>query len=70
MLVLSRKVGQRITIGSGIEVVVVRAANSNVRLGIEAPDDVPIHRGELRRRMTLDVDGPTTDTTAVGNSPR
>ncbi len=47
MLVLSRKVGERIVIGDGISVVVNRVAGNRVTIGIEAPDDVRIVRGEL-----------------------
>ena len=47
MLVLSRKVGERIVIGDQISVSVVRIAPGAVRIGIEAPDDVPIVREEL-----------------------
>ena len=47
MLVLSRKVGERIVIGDQIAVSVVRIAPGAVRLGIEAPGDVPIVREEL-----------------------
>ncbi len=51
MLVLSRKVGQRIVIGEKITVVVNRVAGNRVTLGIEAPDDVHIMRGELERHQ-------------------
>jgi carbon storage regulator len=47
MLVLSRKVGEMIMIGDGIAVVVNRISGNRVTLGIEAPDDVRIVRGEL-----------------------
>jgi carbon storage regulator len=47
MLVLSRKVGQRLVIGGGITVVVKRIAGHRVTLGIEAPETVKIIRGEL-----------------------
>ena len=47
MLVLSRKVGQRLVIGGGIVVVVKRIAGQRVTLGIEAPEAVKIIRGEL-----------------------
>ncbi|MBN2024023.1 MAG: carbon storage regulator [Pirellulales bacterium] len=49
MLVLSRKVGQRILIGDKIAVTVVRVAQGAVRIGVEAPDDLPIVREELQR---------------------
>ena len=47
MLVLSRKVGERLVIGENITVVINRIAGNRVTLGIEAPSDVRIVRGEL-----------------------
>ena len=47
MLVLSRKVGQRILIGDQIAVTVVRLAQGGVRIGIEAPPEVAVVREEL-----------------------
>ncbi len=51
MLVLSRKVGERIRIGSGITVTVVRVTGGGVRLGIEAPDELPVIREELYQQL-------------------
>ena len=51
MLVLTRKVGERIHIGDGIVVTVVRIQNDKVRVGIEAPSNVAIHREEVYRRV-------------------
>ncbi|NIL98768.1 MAG: hypothetical protein GTO53_12620 [Planctomycetales bacterium] len=48
MLVLSRKVGERILIGDKIAVTVVRIGQGGVRLGIEAPNDLEVIREELR----------------------
>ncbi len=48
MLVLSRKVGETIQIGSDIIIKVSSLSGGRVRIGIEAPRDVPIQRGELR----------------------
>jgi carbon storage regulator len=48
MLVLSRKVGERVLIGDKISVTVVRAAPGVVRIGIEAPPDLPVVREELK----------------------
>jgi carbon storage regulator len=47
MLVLSRKVGEKIVIGDGITLTITRCQNGQVRLGIEAPPNVPILRAEL-----------------------
>ena len=49
MLVLSRKIGQRIVIDGRISIVVQRVAGNRVSIGIEAPDDVHILRGELQK---------------------
>lgn len=47
MLVLSRKVSERLVIGDNITIVVNRIAGNRVTLGIEAPGDIRIVRGEL-----------------------
>jgi carbon storage regulator len=50
MLVLSRRVGERIQIGEGIVVTVLRSHGNSIRLGVEAPADVPIDREEISVR--------------------
>jgi carbon storage regulator len=47
MLVLSRKLGEKICIGENICITVVDVERGKIRLGIEAPRDVPIFRQEL-----------------------
>jgi carbon storage regulator len=47
MLVLSRRVGERIIIDGGIVVTVARVRNNQVRIAIEAPPRVGIYREEL-----------------------
>lgn len=47
MLVLSRKLGEKIFIGDGITVTVVDIDRGKIRLGIDAPRDVLIFRSEL-----------------------
>ena len=54
MLVLSRKVGEKILIGNEIAVTVVRVAQGVVRIGVEAPPDLPIIREELQERLKGD----------------
>ena len=48
MLVLSRKVREEIIIANTIRVVVLKVAGGKVKLGFIAPDDVAIHRKEIR----------------------
>jgi carbon storage regulator len=59
MLVLSRKANQSIMIGSDIRLVVVGIDRDQVKLGIEAPRDVPVHRLEIFSEIHRD------DTTAT-----
>ncbi len=47
MLVLTRKYQEKIRIGDNITITVLRTKGKAVRLGIEAPDNVPVIRGEL-----------------------
>jgi carbon storage regulator len=51
MLVLTRKPGQSIMIGEGVEVQVLSVAGEKVRLGINAPRDVAIFRNEVYDRI-------------------
>jgi carbon storage regulator len=51
MLVLTRKPGQSIMIGDGVEVQVLSVAGEKVRLGITAPRDVSIFRNEVYDRI-------------------
>jgi carbon storage regulator len=59
MLVLSRKKNESIVINDDITVVVIEIRGDKVRLGIEAPKEVPVHRREVYdaiRQQNLDRD--------------
>jgi carbon storage regulator len=56
MLVLTRKPGQSIIIGDGIEIEVVSVAGEKVRIGITAPRDVDIFRHEVYERIQRERD--------------
>jgi carbon storage regulator len=51
MLVLSRKAGERIQIGGGIELEVIAVQGNRVRLGITCPREIPIVRAEFAERL-------------------
>jgi carbon storage regulator len=51
MLVLSRKIGEVITVGSGVKVTVLSFDRGIVRLGIEAPKNIPVHRKEVHDKI-------------------
>jgi len=55
MLVISRREGQRVQIGNGITITVVRVDPRSVRLGIDAPDDACIMRTELLTREAEEI---------------
>ncbi len=80
MLVLSRKVGEQLVIGDNIRVVIHRVAGNRVTIGIEAPNDVRIVRGELQLLNDFELhasqeaesdfsDHPTRGNTAVATLP-
>ena len=56
MLVLSRRPGERILIGDQISITILRATGGSVRVGIEAPHDVPILRDELQVSEQIALD--------------
>jgi carbon storage regulator len=77
MLVLSRKLGEKLVIGDNISVVISRVAGNRVTLGIEAPANVRIVRGELRQEFEVEVPAARASSafevegdTAVASVPR
>jgi carbon storage regulator len=61
MLVLTRKPGQSIMIGDGVEVQVLSVAGEKVRLGITAPRDVSIFRNEVYDRIESESQSRSDD---------
>jgi carbon storage regulator len=51
MLVLTRRIGERILIGPDVEIAIVQVRSNSVRLGVTAPREIPVHRAEVRERM-------------------
>jgi carbon storage regulator len=66
MLVLSRKKNESIVINNDITIVVVEIRGDKVRLGVEAPKEVPVHRREvydaIKRNEQLTQEGNTEPT--------
>jgi len=54
MLALTRKKGESIMIGDTMEVVVLGVTNEQVRLGIIAPKNVPVHRKEIYEQIQVE----------------
>lgn len=51
MLILTRRIGESITIGDHIKIYVVDVRGRQVRLGIEAPSDTNVHRQEIYEKI-------------------
>ena len=68
MLVLSRKKNESIVINNDITIVVVEIRGDKVRLGVEAPKEIPVHRREvydaIKRNEQLSVEGDSVDEAA------
>ena len=66
MLVLTRRLGEGITIGSGIRVVILGIRGNQVRLGIDAPPQTEIYRDEIYAKIVDEnrraAEGTTGDT--------
>jgi len=81
MLVLSRKKDESIVINNDITIVVVEIRGDKVRLGVEAPKEVPVHRQEVYEAIArgetvaepVDADAGkprSQDDAAAGDPPR
>jgi carbon storage regulator len=51
MLVLTRRVGEGVMIGTNIHVVVLELRGGEVRLGIDVPATIPVHRDEIAAKL-------------------
>tara|TARA_Y200000002_G_scaffold34449_1_gene25225 strand:- start:246 stop:419 length:174 start_codon:yes stop_codon:yes gene_type:complete len=54
MLVLSRKQHQSLVIGENIKITVLELKGNQVRIGIDAPESVAVHREEILNKIELD----------------
>lgn len=51
MLVLTRKAGESIVIGNQVRITILEIQGRQIRLGVEAPGDISVHRGEVYERI-------------------
>jgi len=54
MLVMTRRIGEKIMIGSNITLTILSVHGNQVRVGVDAPREVGVHRDEIYRRIELE----------------
>ena len=69
MLVLSRKKNESSVINEDIVITVVEVRGDKVRLGIQAPREVPVHRSEVYEAIQQDQNSETEDDPAKSSPP-
>ncbi|MGB2260849.1 MAG: carbon storage regulator CsrA [Porticoccaceae bacterium] len=66
MLILTRRVGETLVIGDEVTVTVLGVRGNQVRLGVNAPKEVAVHREEIYQRIQMEKGGEKGS--AVGDS--
>lgn len=65
MLILTRRISESVIIGSNVKVTVLGVKGSQVRLGIDAPKDVSVHREEIYQRIQAEQGGEPGNSAAA-----
>ncbi len=68
MLILTRRVGETLIIGDNVSVTVLGVKGNQVRLGVNAPKEVSVHREEIYKRIQNEKGGDETPEGDVDNT--
>lgn len=69
MLILTRRVGETLVIGDDVTVTVLGVKGNQVRIGVEAPKHISVHREEIYERIQREKAQATADGTAAADTP-
>jgi len=61
MLILTRRVGEKLVIGEKVTVTVLGVKGNQIRIGIDAPPEVQVHREEIFKRILAERDEAETN---------
>lgn len=59
MLILTRRVGETLMIGDDVKITILKVSGNQIRIGVEAPKDVSVHREEVYQRVLQDKQSAT-----------
>jgi len=68
MLILARRIGECLELGNDVRVTVLAIKGNQVRIGIDAPSQVAVHRDEIYRRVTAAANDLTAKADTCGTS--
>ena len=68
MLILTRRVGETLMVGDDVTITVLGVKGNQVRIGINAPKDVAVHREEIYDRIRKEQDGEGAEGAEVDES--